>query len=70
MEKVPSAGGKRPFQDERERRCLGGLGMMIRAEELGLKVSEGSPDRPGPSTGSLALQRPHQGRVGAFAVLA
>ena len=38
--------------------------MMIRAEELG------SPDRPGPSTGSLALQRPHQGRVGAFAVLA
>ena len=64
MEKVPSAGGKRPFQDERERRCLGGLGMMIRAEELG------SPDRPGPSTGSLALQRPHQGCVGAFAVLA
>lgn len=43
---------------------------MIRTEELGVKVSKGSPDGPGPSTGFLALQRPHQGRVGAFAVLA
>lgn len=43
MEEVLSAGGKRPFQDERELWCLGGFGMIIRAEEPGVKVSEGSP---------------------------
>lgn len=74
-EKVSNGGGtfcrrKEAFQDERELRCLGGFGMITRAEEPGVKVSEGSPDRPSPSTGSLALGQPHQGACGALAPFA
>lgn len=70
MQEVLSAGGKRPFQDERELWCLGGFGMIIRGEEPKVKVSEGSPDRPSPSAGSLALEQPHQGACGALAPFA
>lgn len=40
-----------------------GFGMIIRAEEPGVKVSEGSPDRPSPALGRWPWSS-HTRRVG------